>query len=62
MTSETAFWEDYVAFAARALGLALEPSWKMAASANLETIFKIAALVDSFSLPDDIEPAPVFEA
>jgi hypothetical protein len=62
MEGEQTMWESYVAVSAKALGLALEPDWKEAAAANLETIFKIAALVDGFELPDDIEPSPVFEA
>jgi hypothetical protein len=62
MASETASWEDYVSASAKALGLTLEPSWKAGTCANLETIFKAAALVDEFELPDGIEPAPVFEA
>jgi hypothetical protein len=28
----------------------------------LKAAFTIASLVDGFALPDDIEPAPVFEA
>jgi Protein of unknown function (DUF4089) len=62
MEGERTFWESYAAVSAEALGLALEPDWKAAVAANLETIFKIAALVDGFELPDDIEPSPVFEA
>jgi Protein of unknown function (DUF4089) len=62
MEEERTIWESYAAVSAKALGLTLEPDWKAAAAANLETIFKIAALVDGFELPDDIEPSPVFEA
>jgi hypothetical protein len=62
MEGEQTIWENHVAALANVLGLILEPDWKAAAAANLETIFKIAALVDGFELPDDIEPAPVFEA
>jgi hypothetical protein len=54
--------DSYVSFSASALGLAIEPEWKTAIIANLDAIFKIAALLDGFELPDDIEPAPVFEA
>jgi hypothetical protein len=42
--------------------LAIEPDSKAGVIANLEVIFKIAGLVDGFVLPDDAEPAPVFEA
>jgi hypothetical protein len=55
-------WENYVETSAKVLGLSLEPDWKPAITANLETIFKIAAAVDAFELPDDAEPAPIFEA
>jgi 1-carboxybiuret hydrolase subunit AtzG-like protein len=47
---------------ARALGLALEPSWKPAVCANLDAILRFAAMVDAFPLPDDAEPAPIFRA
>jgi hypothetical protein len=62
MTSGLTFWEDYAAASAKALGLALEPGCKAAVGANLETIFKMAAPFDEFELPDDIEPAAIFEA
>jgi hypothetical protein len=62
MTSAPEPWEGYAAASAEALGLTLEPDWKAAVAANLETIFKVAALVDEFELPDDIEPAAIFEA
>jgi Protein of unknown function (DUF4089) len=55
-------WESYIETSAKVLGLSLEPDWKPAIAANLETIFKIAAEVDAFELPDEAEPAPVFEA
>ena len=47
---------------ARALGLALEPSWKPAVRANLDAILRLAAMVEAFPLPDDAEPAPIFRA
>jgi Protein of unknown function (DUF4089) len=62
MQGEQAGLEAYVAYSAEALRLTIEPEWKAPIIANLETIFKIAALVDGFELPDDAEPAPVFEA
>jgi hypothetical protein len=62
MTSEAPSWDDYVATSARALGFSLEPSWKEGVRENIKVIFRIAGAVDSFELPDDIEPAPVFEA
>ena len=62
MQGEQTNLEVYVTSSAKELGLAIEPEWKASITANLETIFKIAALVDEFELPDDTEPAPVFEA
>jgi hypothetical protein len=55
-------WENYIETSAKVLGLSLEADWKAAITANLETVFKIAAAVDAFELPDDAEPAPIFEA
>jgi Protein of unknown function (DUF4089) len=55
-------WENYIETSAKALRISLEPDWKPAIAANLETIFRIAAAVDAFELPDDAEPAPIFEA
>lgn len=62
MASEMLDWENYAAVLARPLGVTLEQGWKAAVSANLETIFKMAALLDAFELPDTIDPAPIFEA
>ena len=47
---------------AEALGLPLDPSWKPGIRANLEVTLKLANVVVAFDLPDEIEPAPVFEA
>lgn len=46
----------------RALGIPLDPSWQAAVAFNLRLILSHAATVDGFSLPDDIEPAPIFHA
>ena len=62
MEENQADLENYIETSAKALGLPLEPNWKPAITANLETIFKIAAAVDAFELPDEAEPAPIFEA
>lgn len=62
MGKEMTSWDEYVARSAEHLGFTLEPGWKEGTRANIETIFKLAALVESFPLPDDIEPAPIFEA
>ncbi len=51
-----------VAAAAQALALPMEASWHSGVTFNLQLLFRHAALVDQFSLPDDTEPAPVFRA
>ena len=48
--------------AAETMGLPIEPAWKPAIKANLQVSFRLAAIVEEFELPDDAEPAPVFEA
>ena len=59
---ETQAREDLVEAQARALGVALEPSWKPAVRANLDVILRMAAMVDGFPLPDEAEPAPIYRA
>jgi hypothetical protein len=54
--------DDFIAAAAAALDLPLDPAWKPAVKANLEVTLKHAALVMDFALPDEAEPAPVFKA
>jgi len=51
-----------VAASAQALSLRIDPAWRGSVKRNLHVILKHAALVDQFSMPDDIEPAPVFRA
>ncbi len=53
---------DFIAATAAALDLPVEPQWRPAIKANLGVILRQAALVGDFALPDDAEPAPVFEA
>jgi hypothetical protein len=48
--------------AAAALALPLEPEWKPAIKGNLQFTLRIAGTVAEFELPDEAEPAPVFEA
>jgi len=62
MNGEPPPWDDYVDASAKALGVLHAIKRKEAARANVETIFKMAALIESFELPDAIEPAPIFEA
>jgi hypothetical protein len=51
-----------VAAASQTLALPIEASWHSGVTFNLQLLFKHAARIDEFSLPDDIEPAPVFRA
>ncbi len=51
-----------VAASAEALLLRIDTAWRASVKRNLQVILKHAALVDQFSLPDDVEPAPVFRA
>jgi hypothetical protein len=54
--------DDFIAAAAAALQLPLEPSWHAAVKSNIEVTLKHANLVAEFPLPDEAEPAPVFKA
>jgi len=54
--------DDFLEAAAKALGVPLDAAWKPAIRANLEVTLKLARLVEEFPLPDDAEPAPVYEA
>jgi hypothetical protein len=54
--------DDFIAAAAAALKLPLDEAWKPAVKANLAVTLKHAATVEEFKLPDDAEPAPIFEA
>jgi hypothetical protein len=46
----------------RALALPIDPAWHAGIAFNLQLLFKHAALIDGFALPDESEPAPVFRA
>jgi hypothetical protein len=54
--------DEFITAAAAALGLPLEETWKPAVKTNLDVTLKHAATVAEFKLPDDAEPAPIFEA
>ena len=54
--------DDFIAASARTLGLPTKSDWLPAVRANLEVTLSYAALVAEFELPDDAEPAPIFEA
>ena len=46
---------------ARAFALKIDAKWKPAIRGHLQVILRHGALVQEFKLPDDAEPAPVFE-
>jgi len=48
--------------AAKVLALPIEPEWKPAIRANLQITLRLAAMVAEFELPDEAEPASIFEA
>ena len=54
--------DGYVTGAAQALGLSLDAASPPAIRANLAVLLQAAALFDTFPLPDDAEPGPVFRA
>jgi hypothetical protein len=54
--------DDFIDAAARMLDLPLEPEWRAAVKANLQVTLRQGTLVAEFALPDDTEPAPVFQA
>jgi len=51
-----------VTAASQTLALPIDASWQSGVTFNLRLLFKHAALIDEFPLPDDVEPAPVFSA
>jgi hypothetical protein len=54
--------DTYIDAVAAALALPVDPEWKPAVRAHLEVALKLAAIVGELELPDEAEPAPVFEA
>ena len=54
--------DDFVAAGARTLGLKVDKAWLPAVRSHLEVSLHHGALVASFALPDETDPAPVFEA
>ncbi|HEY9642626.1 MAG TPA: DUF4089 domain-containing protein [Coleofasciculaceae cyanobacterium] len=53
--------EQLVDVLAPLLGLTIEPEYRPGVIANMERNVKIAQLVMEFTLPDEIEVAPVFQ-
>ena len=54
--------EQLIEAAAKALELPVEAAWLPAIKANLEVTLRFGNQVAGFPLPDDAEPAFVFEA
>ncbi len=54
--------DDYIDAAGKALALPIESAWKPAIRANLDVTLKMARMVQEFPLPDETEPASIYEA
>jgi hypothetical protein len=54
--------DELIAASARTLGLKIDKAWQPTVRSHLETTLRHGALVASFALPDETDPAPVFEA
>jgi len=54
--------DRYIEATADALGLRIEEAWKPAVRSNLEVTLKFARLVEEFTLPDELEPAEIYES
>jgi Protein of unknown function (DUF4089) len=64
MTAEMSLQEldAFIAGGTRALGLPLDDAWLPVVRLHMQITFRLGALVTQFPLPDEAEPAPVFEA
>jgi len=51
----------YIDAAAALIGLTLDPAHRPGVIVNLDRIAALAALVMNFPLPEETEPAPVFQ-
>jgi hypothetical protein len=54
--------DDLITAGARVLNLTIDKAWMPAVRSHLEVTLRHGALVAAYALPDDAEPAPVFEA
>jgi hypothetical protein len=54
--------DRYIEHAAALLALPLQPEWKPTVKQNLKVTLMLGASVQEFPLPDDAEPAPMFQA
>ena len=61
MSDETFDAKAYVEAATQLVGLSIDPAHLPGVILNLERIAQMAALVMEFPLPEQTEPAPVYE-
>jgi hypothetical protein len=54
--------DDVIDAGARLLGLKIDKTWMAAVRGHLKVTLRHGASVAAFVVPDDTEPAPVFEA
>jgi hypothetical protein len=54
--------KQYLEAGAEVLGVPLEAAWTPSIVGHLQVTLRHAALVAELELPDETEPAPVFEA
>ncbi len=52
----------YIESSAALLDLVIRPEWMQGVQTNLEISLRFACLLEQFPLPDETEPAPVYEA
>lgn len=55
-------WDAFIEAVSASLGLTIDEAWKPSVRANLEVTMRMAQLVDEFPLPDESEPAEIYEA
>ena len=60
--TENASLDKLIDAGAAALALPIDAAWMPAVKANIEVTLRLATMVAEFELPDEAEPAPVFEA
>ncbi len=61
MTADRAALEHYVAVTASAIGLAIPAATVPAVAENVERLLAAGASILEFPLPDDLEPASIFQ-
>jgi len=54
--------DEFISAGADALDLKINKAWMPAVRGHLQVTLRLGALVGAFALPDDAEPAPIFEA